>query len=481
MRSFIRFAVLFTSLVCLAACAAKAPVPAKPRVITGEVVYRERLALPPSAVAMITLLETRPGQEPVAVSTLRVESAGRSVPLPFTLNLDGNLPPKAVYALTASIEVDGVPFFRTPSPVAVSLATTDKPFVLLTHRVFVDPTRPEQSGNTRAAGEAGRLGRLGPAVPLVFASAPAATGKITLLLDADQVYRLRHESATGLREESGRWHQLRDGSVQLATQGREARLLTVEGKSLVLREAAGKKGQAATSTRLDLLPAPSGQNEVQNRNDTASTRQMTGLYRQQGETATFRDCDTQALYTAREGAGLQLLREVYLSKARSTGETLLAKVEGLTRESTEPGSLPELRVERFLTLGAGQCQPLDDTPPAMLLGGARWKLLEAFGEPVRVVDDREEPHLVFEPSAPDQGAVFGSDGCNRFRGSYGLQGDQLRFSHMASTLMLCQELGAQPQTFHRALAEANGWRAMGRVLELTRNGRLIAVFEKTAL
>lgn len=486
MRSLSLIVLASLGLVFLAGCAAKPSVSGQPLTLNGEVVYRERIALPPSAVALVTLLETLPGQSPREVSTLRVETAGRSIPIPFSLSLDGQLPPNAAYALTASIEVGGEAWFRTARPVPVSLqrpasalpagaveaegqSASHPRLVLLTHRVM-----PQQEQGAGAATD--RLTRF-PRVLEGVTEAPAA--KLTLLLQEEHVFTLRQEPSAGkMTERTGRWHQLRDGSIQLASPGAALLTLTPAEEGGMNLHGLPATSSKQTATTLRLAPPAPGAPAVAL---WPQSRRVSGQYRYLADAATFRDCATQSTYAVDGGSEAAHLQSLYLSKSRLPGEPLLARIDATLvepRPADLEGTLPFIRVDRVASLGAETCAPLDATPPALLLGEGRWDLLEAFGEPAHTVDARALAHLTFTPSAPDRGAVSGSDGCNRFRGSYHIQNERLNFSQMASTLMLCQELGEQPMRFHRALNEADGWRAMGKVLELTRNGKVIAVFEK---
>lgn len=71
------------------------------------------------------------------------------------------------------------------------------------------------------------------------------------------------------------------------------------------------------------------------------------------------------------------------------------------------------------------------------------------------------------------GAVTGSSGCNRFRGTYTFDRDTIQFGHVAngmriaSTMMACAPaLMEQEQHFHKALEDARTWRRNGGELEL---------------
>lgn len=53
------------------------------------------------------------------------------------------------------------------------------------------------------------------------------------------------------------------------------------------------------------------------------------------------------------------------------------------------------------------------------------------------------------------GRAFGRGGCNRFFGSYSIEGSVIKFGPMASTLMYCEETMAVENAFLKALAEVD--------------------------
>jgi heat shock protein HslJ len=63
-------------------------------------------------------------------------------------------------------------------------------------------------------------------------------------------------------------------------------------------------------------------------------------------------------------------------------------------------------------------------------------------------------------SAGDRRAA-GNGGCNRFGGTYTLEGSGLRFGPLASTKMFCEGVIEQEQAFLGALAAATGYRVEG--------------------
>lgn len=73
-------------------------------VLSGEVFYRERVALPPNAVLEISLVDvTRPGGLGELVASMQVRP-NRQVPIPFEIRYgDGEVDPRRSYAVRANI------------------------------------------------------------------------------------------------------------------------------------------------------------------------------------------------------------------------------------------------------------------------------------------------------------------------------------------------------------------------------------------
>ncbi len=72
-----------------------------------------------------------------------------------------------------------------------------------------------------------------------------------------------------------------------------------------------------------------------------------------------------------------------------------------------------------------------------------WKLIELYGQPIEMTKGHQrEPHIILKFS----GRVIGSTGCNRLMGSYTTEdGNRIRFSRMASTLMACSDVPHEEQ------------------------------------
>lgn len=76
------------------------------RTVTGEVIYRERIALPPDAVLMVELADVSQADAPATVIAKRRIAPAGQVPIKFEIGFD----PKAIekgrtYALQARITV----------------------------------------------------------------------------------------------------------------------------------------------------------------------------------------------------------------------------------------------------------------------------------------------------------------------------------------------------------------------------------------
>jgi heat shock protein HslJ len=84
--------------------------------------------------------------------------------------------------------------------------------------------------------------------------------------------------------------------------------------------------------------------------------------------------------------------------------------------------------------------------------------------------------LIFQA---DDSTVGGEAGCNSYGGVYGLNGDQLTISDLASTLMACEEpeIMEQEQKFLTSLGQAAGYKLEGnRLTILDANGTSLLSF-----
>lgn len=106
------------------------------KVIRGSIVYRDKTVLPNDAELVVRLLDvTRPDQ-PKLIASTTIPTAGRQVPLPFTLSYDPALATGTLHGLNASIRYGGKTRYVTAT------------------RVMIDPASPPQATTmTVVAGE----------------------------------------------------------------------------------------------------------------------------------------------------------------------------------------------------------------------------------------------------------------------------------------------------------------------------------------
>jgi putative lipoprotein len=103
-----------------------------------------------------------------------------------------------------------------------------------------------------------------------------------------------------------------------------------------------------------------------------------------------------------------------------------------------------------------------------------WKATELDGKPVPAAESTREVYILLGGA----GRVGGSDGCNRFIGSYVLTGDGIKFGALAGTQMACPSTDATERGLRKALSGAARWSIAGERLELLdETGGRLAQFE----
>jgi heat shock protein HslJ len=74
----------------------------------------------------------------------------------------------------------------------------------------------------------------------------------------------------------------------------------------------------------------------------------------------------------------------------------------------------------------------------------------------------------------EDGTVTGDSGCNGFGGQYAVEGDQITFSEIVSTLMACEDpLMMQEEAVHQVLTDTATHQIEGNTLTLTNNDRVL--------
>ena len=79
----------------------------------------------------------------------------------------------------------------------------------------------------------------------------------------------------------------------------------------------------------------------------------------------------------------------------------------------------------------------------------------------------------------DTGRVYGSGGCNRYFGSYSLNGSSLKFNGVASTKMFCQGAMEVEDGLMQSINNTDGYVVQGKSLSLLKGADTLARFEVT--
>ncbi|MBK1794011.1 META domain-containing protein [Devosia sp. WQ 349] len=107
------------------------PALAQATTLTGDVTYRERIALPIPAELVVTLVELTTGTQ-IASATAPIPDRGQ-VPLSYSLNLHQQPAPENHYGLVAKILSRGAVVFQNYDPIAVDPASP-KQTTIFVHR-----------------------------------------------------------------------------------------------------------------------------------------------------------------------------------------------------------------------------------------------------------------------------------------------------------------------------------------------------------
>lgn len=109
-----------------------APAFAERITLTGDVTYRERIALPETGTLTVALIDLSQPDRPGLAATAAIARPGK-VPLTFTLNLDTDaLEATHQYALVAQIAgADGAVWFRNDEPYAIDPMAPAAPILII--------------------------------------------------------------------------------------------------------------------------------------------------------------------------------------------------------------------------------------------------------------------------------------------------------------------------------------------------------------
>lgn len=445
--------------------------------ITGTVFYRERIALPATAILEISLEDVSRADAPAAVVTsARLESLGQP-PIRFELPYDfTKIDASHRYAVRARI-VDGGRLMFTSSETAL-VATQGHPSRadVLMRLVQAPPPPLPPPPPTRSSG-----GPATPAPPPPSPMPPAAlvnlpasfTGTLPcadcpgiryqLNLFPDDSFFVRTtfvDRPGGVKDSFGSWTLSSDRRVVVLKSGNEApeyfsirdaqtlRKLDLEGREI--------KSMASYDLHRSARLQPI---------DIRST--FRGSYRSAGDGSEFVECSTgQKWPVATEGA-VRDLEVTYRQTRKQAGDAVMVTLEGRVAPGTEAmrttGPASMLVVDRVVRAAAGEsCEARFAGAP---LENTYWRLTRLGSTSVPAPagrGTRNEAGLIF---STEPRTVSGATGCNRLSGSYKLDGASISFG-TAGTMMACPGTTQLETTFRNALRDARSYRILGRVLDL---------------
>jgi heat shock protein HslJ len=112
--------------------------------------------------------------------------------------------------------------------------------------------------------------------------------------------------------------------------------------------------------------------------------------------------------------------------------------------------------------------------PSSSLKETQWNLVELEGDAVTAASPESDPYIYLHE---DSDKLTGSGGCNRFFGSFDLDGNSLEFHSVAQTLMACPgNAGSHEPTLLEALKLTTSYRITADELELRVGERVLARF-----
>lgn len=131
MRRF-TYVIFAFSIICAIAAS---PALAETLTLSGEVTYRERIALPEDATLRVQLVDkAAPADAPARIEAEAAIAAGGQVPLSFTLYFDERVIEKGHdYALIAEISAGDAVWFRNSEPYDLNPLLPEIPLVIITN------------------------------------------------------------------------------------------------------------------------------------------------------------------------------------------------------------------------------------------------------------------------------------------------------------------------------------------------------------
>jgi copper homeostasis protein (lipoprotein) len=207
---------------------------------------------------------------------------------------------------------------------------------------------------------------------------------------------------------------------------------------------------------------------------------MRGIYRYMADAALFEECLSGRRFQVAQEADNVALERAYLDARREPGEPLLVSIQGrIAERPAMEGDAMVLTVvpERFLGVWPGEtCGARRSFSP---LENIYLKLTRLGDQRVPVFEGQREAHIVLHS---EEGRVAGTGGCNRFSGTYEVEGSSISFGVMAMTRKGCLESKDVDLALAAALEKTKSCRKTAHHIEfLDSEGSTVARFEAREL
>ena len=112
-----------------------------------------------------------------------------------------------------------------------------------------------------------------------------------------------------------------------------------------------------------------------------------------------------------------------------------------------------------------------EEPSVSLIGSWRLVSYGPVGSLAPAVEN-SEAGITFN----EDGTLAGNSGCNGYGGNYTVEGDEITFSEIVSTLIFCDEpLGGQEEAVYQVLTDTASFEIDGNTLTLTNNDRVLVL------
>lgn len=452
-------------LLILAAVAASR---AQETVVTGTLTYRERIALPATAVVDLTLEDVSRADRPDrVVASTELVGVGQP-PIRFSLPYESSrIDASGRYAIRARILDGGRVLFETAHNALVLTqghGTTATLVLTMAASPGATPARsaaeapPAPRTAVRQLPAPVRL----PNLPATFAGTlPCADCpgiRYELNLFADDSFFLRRTSVGrpgAPVDDLGTWVLSSDRRVVALKGSGEDPLLFAISPNGTLRQLDREGGPIAGASPQELRRVSAFQ-------PLALRTAVRGVYRPSSGNGMFVDCSTGHEWLV-EGKPADFDAR-YRESARRAGEPLLIVADGrLVVETGNDDPLPGLNIviERLRATEPG------GTCPARFAGAplvnTAWTLTRLGDRPVPSASSATRPMAL---SLRDESGTFAlSAGCNRFTGPYRLEGDELSMRAVGA-LRSCQTVTDVDIAFRSAIDRVRSFRVLGRTLDL---------------